>query len=169
MPVLRGDSSDSFIRPPGVAALPSEESQPPSLPHLRVDHPEAGGRVALVRLEEFPHKLLQTAWRIAAGHAEAVVEVYLIVIGKTATGYSAHCPDVEGCAAVGRTVEAVVPNMREALEFHFEGIHEDGDPVPHPGGVAAYSEAMKDLDLDRHFLAHVRIDARRLAAAPSHV
>ena len=34
--------------------------------------------------------------------------IYLIVIGKTTTGYSAHCPDVLGCAAVGETIEETV-------------------------------------------------------------
>ena len=43
------------------------------------------------------------------------METYLVVIGRTATGYSAHCPDVLGCAAVGKTVEAVLANMKKAL------------------------------------------------------
>ena len=90
--------------------------------------------------------------------------IYPIVIGRTATGYSAHCPDVPGCAAVGATVEAVVASMREALEFHFEGMLDDGDAIPLPGGIASYAEAMKDLEVDREFLAHVRIDANRFAA-----
>ena len=95
------------------------------------------------------------------------MEIFLVVIGKTATGYSAHCPDVVGCAAVGKTVEEVTANMREALELHFEGMVEDGDPLPKPRGVAAYREVMKDLDLDRYFLAHVQIDAHRIAASMS--
>lgn len=96
------------------------------------------------------------------------MEIYLIVIGKTATGYSAHCPDVPGCAAVGVTVESVVANMQSALEFHFEGMLEDGNPIPAPGGVASYSEAMKDFEVDRELFAHVRIDTGRFAAAMSH-
>ena len=96
------------------------------------------------------------------------MELYLIVIGKTDTGYSAHCPDVPGCAAVGDTVEAVAADMREALEFHFEGMLEDGDAIPKPGGIASYTEAMKDLEIEREFLAHVRIDTGRLAPALSH-
>jgi predicted RNase H-like HicB family nuclease len=92
------------------------------------------------------------------------MKAYLVVIGKTSTGYSAHCPDVLGCAATGKTVEDVVANMKEALELHFEGMAEDGDPVPKPGGVASYREVMKDLDCDRYFLAHVQIDPSRFAA-----
>ena len=65
------------------------------------------------------------------------MEIYLIVIGRTATGYSAHCPDVLGCAAVGKTVEAVVANMKQALELHFEGMVEDGEEVPLPAPADA--------------------------------
>ncbi len=95
----------------------------------------------------------------------AVKETYLIVIGKTATGYSAHCPDVLGCAAVGKTVEEVMTNMKKALRFHFEGMVEDGDPIPKPRGIASYRKVMKDLDVDHYFLGHVQIDIGRLATA----
>ena len=91
------------------------------------------------------------------------MEIYLIVIGKTVTGYSSHCPDVPGCAAVGTSVESVVASMQSALEFHFEGMLEDGDPIPLPAGVGAYSKAMKDFEIDRELLAHVRIDTSRFA------
>src|SRR5437870_12446464 len=97
-------------------------------------------------------------------NAGGIMEVYLILIGKTATGYSAHCLDVPGCAAVGKTVEEVVANMKKALELHFEGMEEDGDPLPKPGGVNSYREVMKDLDLDQYFLAHVQIDTSRFVS-----
>jgi len=64
-----------------------------------------------------------------------MMETYLVVIGRTATGYSAHCPDVLGCASVGKTVEQVVANMKKALEFQFEGMTEDGDPIPKSSGI----------------------------------
>ena len=41
------------------------------------------------------------------------METYLIVIGRTPTGYSGHCPDVLDCASAGKTVEAVVANMKQ--------------------------------------------------------
>ncbi len=91
------------------------------------------------------------------------MEKYLIVIGKTATGYSAHCPDVDGCAAVGETIEETVVNMREALEFHFEGMHEDGDAIPTPGGTAAYESAMEDCEGEMELMAHVEIDTSKFA------
>jgi predicted RNase H-like HicB family nuclease len=96
------------------------------------------------------------------------METYLVVIGRTSTGYSAHCPDVLGCATTGKTVEAVVTNMKKALELHFEGMVEDGDPIPKPGGLNSYREVMKDLGSNEYFLAHVQIDTGRFAAPLSH-
>lgn len=55
---------------------------------------------------------------------------YLIVIEPTATGFSAYAPDVDGCVATGSTPEEVQQSMREALEFHFEGLREIGQPIP---------------------------------------
>ena len=95
------------------------------------------------------------------------MEAYLVLIGRTASGYSAHCPDVPGCAAVGKTAEKVVANMKEALEFHFEGMREDGEPIPKSGGVDSYREMTKDLDFDQYFLAHIQIDTSRFTAPVS--
>jgi predicted RNase H-like HicB family nuclease len=89
---------------------------------------------------------------------------YLVVIGRTSTGFSAHCPDIMGCAAVGKTIEEVLANMKKAVEFHFEGILEDGDPIPKPGGAGSYRRVMKDLDVNHYFLGHIQVDTRRIAA-----
>ena len=58
--------------------------------------------------------------------------------------------------------------MKKALELHFEGTVEDGDPIPKPGGVDSYREVMKDLDVEQYVLAHVQIDTRRFAAPVGH-
>ena len=97
------------------------------------------------------------------------METYLVVIGKTSTGYSAHCPDVPGCAAVGITVEEVVANMKKALELHFEGMAEDGDAIPKPGGVSSYRRIMKELDVDQYVLAHVQVDTSQFATPATRV
>ena len=56
---------------------------------------------------------------------------YLIVIEKTKTGYSAYSPDLEGCIATGATLEEVEKRMKEAIEFHLEGLREEGYEIPH--------------------------------------
>ena len=57
---------------------------------------------------------------------------YAIVIEKSEKNYGAWAPDLPGCVAVGDSVEEVERLMREAIEFHLEGMREDGDPIPPP-------------------------------------
>lgn len=57
---------------------------------------------------------------------------YMIIIEKTSTGFSAYAPDVPGCVSTGDTIEEVESNMKEALEFHFEGLLEEGYEIPEP-------------------------------------
>lgn len=65
---------------------------------------------------------------------------YLIVIEKTDTGFSAYSPDIPGCVSTGATLEEVERNMREAIEFHVEGLKIEGFAVPQPSTTSAYIE-----------------------------
>ncbi|MBI5015812.1 MAG: type II toxin-antitoxin system HicB family antitoxin [Deltaproteobacteria bacterium] len=65
---------------------------------------------------------------------------YLIVIEETATGFSAYCPDLEGCVATGRTREEVEQEMGAAIAFHLEGLKDEGHGVPRPRSSVAYIE-----------------------------
>ena len=65
---------------------------------------------------------------------------YLIIIEETATGFSAHSPDLPGCVATGRTREEVESEMHDAIEFHIEGLRLSECPVPEPRSRAAYCE-----------------------------
>ena len=57
---------------------------------------------------------------------------YAIVIEDAGDNFSAYAPDVPGCAATGATVEETIAQLREALEFHFEGLEGRGEPIPEP-------------------------------------
>ncbi len=63
---------------------------------------------------------------------------YPLIIEKTATGYSAYSPDVDGCAAAGDSQEETRWLVREALEAHFEAMREIGEPIPEPGSAVDY-------------------------------
>ncbi len=65
---------------------------------------------------------------------------YLIVVEKTTTGHSAYSPDLPGCVATGKTREEVEKNMSEAIEFHLDGLREEGDAIPQPHSYATYTE-----------------------------
>jgi predicted RNase H-like HicB family nuclease len=57
---------------------------------------------------------------------------YTVLIEKTGNGYSAHVPDLPGCIAAGDTYEETLELMREAIEFHIEGMRLHGETVPKP-------------------------------------
>lgn len=65
---------------------------------------------------------------------------YAIVIEKAGPNFSAYVPDLPGCIATGATVEEVEREIREAIEFHIEGLREDGTPVPPPSSAVGYVE-----------------------------
>ena len=57
---------------------------------------------------------------------------YVVVIERGDTSWGAHVPDLPGCMAVGDSREEVLRLIREAIDFHIEGLKEDGLPVPQP-------------------------------------
>lgn len=63
---------------------------------------------------------------------------YAIVIEKAKNNYSAYVPDLPGCVATGATVQEVEAQIREAIEFHLEGLREDGLPIPAPESRVDY-------------------------------
>jgi predicted RNase H-like HicB family nuclease len=65
---------------------------------------------------------------------------YAIIIERASRNYSAYAPDVPGCIATGKTVAQTLQRMQEALEFHFEGMQEDGDEIPDPSSLCDYLE-----------------------------
>ena len=65
---------------------------------------------------------------------------YLIIVEATETGYSAYSPDVPGCGSTGKTKEEVERNIQQALEFHLEGLREEGCAIPEPSSYSSYVE-----------------------------
>ena len=65
---------------------------------------------------------------------------YLIILEPTSTGYSAYSPDLDGCVAAGDSRDETVALMKEAIEFHLEGMASEGLPVPVPQCEAAVVE-----------------------------
>lgn len=55
---------------------------------------------------------------------------YLVVFEKTETGFSAYCPDLPGCIATGQTREETERNIKEAIEFHLDGMRQDKEKIP---------------------------------------
>lgn len=63
---------------------------------------------------------------------------YTVAIERAENNYSAYVPDLPGCIATGATLEEVEQQIREAIEFHLEGMREDGIPAPQPSSRVEY-------------------------------
>ena len=63
---------------------------------------------------------------------------YAVVIERSATGFSAFVPDLPGCVAAAETEPEVRQLIREAIEFHLEGLREEGEPIPPPSSQVDY-------------------------------
>lgn len=55
---------------------------------------------------------------------------YLVVVEQGPTSFGAYVPDLPGCVAAADTREEVLALIREAIEFHIEGLREHGQAVP---------------------------------------
>ena len=65
---------------------------------------------------------------------------YTVVIEKTPNNYAAYVPDLPGCVATAGTREELLDEIRDAIEFHIEGMREDGELIPEPQATAAVVE-----------------------------
>ena len=63
---------------------------------------------------------------------------YLIIIERSESGYSAWCPDLDGCVAAGPTPEEVEESMQEAIKLHLEGLRSQGSDPPEPHAFSSY-------------------------------
>lgn len=64
--------------------------------------------------------------------------------------YSACCETAPGCIATASTLEGIKKEFAEALEFHLEGMREDGDPIP-----PVFNEAYElEFELNGRALVH---------------
>ena len=65
---------------------------------------------------------------------------YAVVIEKAGNNFSGYVPDLPGCVAVAETMIETERLIREAVEFHLEGLREEGIPAPEPSTVTQYVE-----------------------------
>jgi predicted RNase H-like HicB family nuclease len=61
---------------------------------------------------------------------------YMVVLEQGQNSWGAYVPDLPGCVASGDSRAEVLQLIEEAIEFHLEGLREDGQtiPMPHSSG-----------------------------------
>jgi predicted RNase H-like HicB family nuclease len=57
---------------------------------------------------------------------------FLVVIEQGPSSFGAYVPDLPGCMAVAASRSEVTQLIHEAIEFHLEGMKEEGLPIPEP-------------------------------------
>ena len=83
---------------------------------------------------------------------------YLVVYAKCkGSNFSGHAPDVPGCVSAGDTLEEMNTMMREALEFHLEGILDDGDTIPEPTTMTVDLKAEDFEDVDYFIVRQLEV------------
>jgi predicted RNase H-like HicB family nuclease len=60
---------------------------------------------------------------------------YLVVVEEGPTSFGAYVPDLPGCVVAAETRDEALALIREAIEFHIEGLKQDGHPVPPPSST----------------------------------
>lgn len=65
---------------------------------------------------------------------------YMVIVEKGDDSFGTYVPDLPGCVAVGETREEALRLIQEAIEFHLEGMREEGLPIPEPSSSGEYVE-----------------------------
>ena len=65
---------------------------------------------------------------------------YLVIIEKGKLSWGAHVPDLPGCIAVAKTRKEVKTLIKEAIDFHLEGLRAQGEPIPFPSSESEFIE-----------------------------
>jgi predicted RNase H-like HicB family nuclease len=65
---------------------------------------------------------------------------YLVVVEEGPTSFGAYVPDLPGCIAAGQSRKEVLGLIQEAIEFHIEGLKEEGLMLPTPHSSSEFIE-----------------------------
>ena len=63
---------------------------------------------------------------------------YLVIYEKSDIGWGAYAPDLPGLGVAGKTLAETKELIREAIEFHIEGLREHGEEIPAPTATTEY-------------------------------
>ena len=110
--------------------------------HRQFQHSQKPGTVTVAGKPsvDVPLGTLVSALRQAGLKKQDSSMRYLVIVEKGPSSFGAYVPDLPGCIAAGESKEEVLALIHEAIEFHIEGLKEDGLPVPPP---ASYSELIE--------------------------
>jgi predicted RNase H-like HicB family nuclease len=65
---------------------------------------------------------------------------YLVIVEEGPKSFGAYVPDLPGCIAAGESKDEVLTLIKEAIEFHIEGLKENGQAIPEPSSFGEVVE-----------------------------
>ena len=65
---------------------------------------------------------------------------FTVIYEKGPSPWGAYVPDLPGVISVGDSRDEVERLIQEAIEFHLEGMREEGIPIPAPSSFAGVIE-----------------------------
>jgi predicted RNase H-like HicB family nuclease len=65
---------------------------------------------------------------------------YLVILERGETSWGAHVPDLPGCVAVADTREEAIDLIRDAIDFHLDGLKRAGSAIPKPCSDSMFVE-----------------------------
>jgi predicted RNase H-like HicB family nuclease/uncharacterized protein YegP (UPF0339 family) len=96
---------------------------------------------------------------------------YAVIIEEGKNSFGAYVPDLPGCVAVAETREEVFKLIEDAIEFHVEGLREEGAPIPPPSSSIVYAAVHATYNIVRdasnRWLWHLVAANGRLIATSS--
>lgn len=63
---------------------------------------------------------------------------YLVIYEKSESGWGAFAPDLPGLGVAGTSLDEVKNLIREAIEFHLDGMRQHGEAIPEPSATTEY-------------------------------
>ncbi len=60
------------------------------------------------------------------------VKHYTVIYERGKRNWSAYVPDLPGCVATGKSRQEIERMIREAIEFHIEGMRYHNETIPEP-------------------------------------
>jgi len=86
---------------------------------------------------------------------------YLYIIESGKNNFSAYVPDLPGCAAAGKTKAETEKLIKEAIEFHIEGMILNGEKIPKPttkaSGYFEFKSAVKSNGKGKHLKRKISV------------
>ena len=69
---------------------------------------------------------------------------YMVIIEQGPTSFGAYVPDLPGCIAAAETEQDVLQLIQEAIEFHLDGLKQEGLSVPLPHSCSEFVQRRLD-------------------------